>query len=566
MIADTRLLLGLRLQITWNGFRSRSLARKLLLIGVAIWIGASVVVASGAIGYGAGALLDQFPHAGLDSLLPGAILAAVMIILLLSSFGMALGSLFLSSDLDLLMTAPVDRRAVFLSKLLDGMGVNYLIVLIAAGPALLAYGLSLGYGPAYYILAILALVAAPLLPEGLGALLVMLVARFAPARRVREVLGLAAALFGISCSLIGQTSRLWVGNFTGTTRPDLEALRAQVTEIANLPLPPLLAGRGLAAAGIGAWGAAAVPTVAFLALTLGFFAGCVWLANSWYAAGWVRMQSAGSAKRSRARAERAAASSGLLGRAPATLALALKDWRVIPRDLRNFAQVLGPLVLIPVVYINLLGGRGQGFNALEAANQWAAGRVDPTSVFLAAGILLSSALVVTQISSTAISMEGASWWILKTAPVSPEELALGKFLTAEVPFVVLSSLLIVGAFLWRGFSVLGLLYGWFGILLLGSGMLAMALGFGMRWPRLDWDDPRRMRSGYAMLASFAAEILLGLLGGGLLCLPLVAEVLAPDWVAPAWIVGILGATALTVALAYAVVQIGLQHLPEVGES
>ena len=43
------------------------------------------------------------------------------LLLLLTSFGVALGSLFLTSDLDLLMSAPIDTRAVFLSKLLDGM-------------------------------------------------------------------------------------------------------------------------------------------------------------------------------------------------------------------------------------------------------------------------------------------------------------------------------------------------------------------------------------------------------------------------------------------------------------
>ena len=32
---------------------------------------------------------------------------------------------------------------------------------------------------------------------------------------------------------------------------------------------------------------------------------------------------------------------------------------MIPRDLRNFAQILAPLVMLPVVYFNLLGGSGR---------------------------------------------------------------------------------------------------------------------------------------------------------------------------------------------------------------
>src|SRR5204862_215354 len=86
-------------------------------------------------------------------------------------------------------------------------------------------------------------------------------------------------------------------------------------------------------------------------------------------------------------------------------------------------------------------------------------------------------------------------------------------------------------------------YGWFGVELLGAGMLAMALGFGLVWPRLDWDNPRQMNSGLATLASFASEAVLGLLGGGLLCLPVLAQVLTPDWAPAAWLLGIAGPAA-----------------------
>ncbi len=565
MIADTWLLLSLRVLLAWNRFRARKPWQKVTAVLLTLWVGGWALFLSGAVGYGAGALLPRYPDAALDALLPGAILTAAMVLLVLSSFGMALGSLFLSSDLDLLMRAPVDRRAVFISKLLDGIALNYALVLVLGGPALLTYGLSLHYGPLYYVLALVALIGTPLLPEGLGALLVMLVARFAPARRVREVLGLAAALFGISCSLVGQTSRVWMGQF-GSVRPDLHALRAQVESLAALPIPSLVAGRGLAAAGRGDWGGAVTGLAGFLLITFGFFAGCVWVADALYAAGWVRMQSAGSAKRSRQRAAQAAAHGGWLSRAPADLAVALKDWRVIPRDLRNFAQVLGPIVLLPIVYVNLLGGGGRrSFNALQAADKLTQGRVDPTGIFLAAGILLATVLVCVQVASTAISMEGKSWWILKIAPISGVELVRGKFLAAWLPFVVLSTVLLLGAAVWKGLSILGVLYGWFGIELLGAGMLAMSLGFGLVWPRLDWDNPKQMHSGLATFCSFVGEAVLGLIGGGLLSLPVILQVVAPAWAPAGWIVGILGAAALTGGLALAILQLGLRRLPGIGE-
>ena len=56
--------------------------------------------------------------------------------------------------------------------MLDSVGVNYAIIALTALPALITYGVGLGYGPLYYVLMLLALVGTPLLPAGLGALLV----------------------------------------------------------------------------------------------------------------------------------------------------------------------------------------------------------------------------------------------------------------------------------------------------------------------------------------------------------------------------------------------------------
>src|SRR6476659_899114 len=114
------------------------------------------------------------------------------------------------------MSAPVDRRAVFLSKMLDSMVPNYGLLLVMALPSLVAFGIGQGWGPLYYLLVLITLAVLPLLPAGLGALLVLLVARVAPVRRVREILGFAGALFGIACGLIGQTTRYWVPGLVDT--------------------------------------------------------------------------------------------------------------------------------------------------------------------------------------------------------------------------------------------------------------------------------------------------------------------------------------------------------------
>ncbi len=563
--SDLWLLLGLRWMLTANTFRERKRWQQALQVLGTLWVVGWLGFVSGLAGFGVGALLRRFPEAPLEALLPGLILTAVAAIILISSFAIALGSLFLTSDLETLMTAPVSRRALFTAKILDGLVTYYAITIIAAVPALVTYGIVLRYGPLYYVLAIVAVVGTPLLPAGVGALLTMLVARFAPARRVREVLGLVGALVGISFSLVGQTSRLWTQRLFGPGQDPQEIL-GHLRQLAAIPLPSLVAGRGLAAAGAGNWAAAAAELAGFLVLTFGLFAGCVVAADRLYATGWARMQGAGVANRSRARVARDAANAGWLGRAPAWAAIALKDWRTIPRDLRNFAQLLTPLVILPIVYFNIIGGGRRSSSALtDTLSGLGRGTVDPVGIVVAGGILLATVLIFRRVAATAISMEGRAWWMLKLAPISGQELLRGKLAAALVPFAILSTLLLLGATLWRGFSAVGFLYGWFGIQLLGAAILATATGAAVPWAKLDWDDPRKMSSGWGNLISLIAGVLVAGVAGLLLCLPFVAVAFAPGLVLAAWLVGPLLALAIVAGAVRASLGIGARFLARVGE-
>ena len=224
----------------------------------------------------------------------------------------------------------------------------------------------------------------------------------------------------------------------------MKALIDDVRGLADVPVPPLLAGRGLASAGLGDWGPLVASYSGYLLSTVGFFVLCVWLADRLYAAGWVRMQSSGSSKRGRERSARAAARAGWLGRAPAWFAITLKDWRVLPRDLRNFAQMLAPLAFLPFAFYSLIagfndtqtgGGRGRNgpATALGGLSHGALG------VFVAAGVLVALLFVFGRLAETSISMEGKSWWLTKAAPLSPAEVLFGKFMSSAIPFVILGT-------------------------------------------------------------------------------------------------------------------------------
>lgn len=568
MFADTWLLLTLRWHVGWNTFRHRKLAAQIFsILGGLIFAG---VISLGFFGLGValGLLLKDFPDRDIAALIPGGLLTALTLLMLLTSFGVALGTLFLANDLELLMTAPVDRRSVFLSKMIDSMLPNYGILLVMALPALIAFGIGQGWGLLYYLLVLVTIAVLPLLPAGLGALLVLLVARVAPVRRVREILGFAGALFGIGCGLIGQTTRYWVPGLVstpGSTPPDPQQLADSVRGWASVPLPPLMAGRGLASAGYGDWPMLAVSFGGFLFITVGIFVGCVWVADRLYASGWVRMQSSGSAKRGKERSARAAARSGWLGSAPAWFAIALKDWRVIPRDLRNFAQMLAPLALLPFVFLSIVTGGG-GRPGRPGRNPFGDVTEGTLGVFVAAGVLVAVLFVFGRMAETSISMEGKSWWLTKAAPMSPWEVLFGKLVAAAVPYVIVSVLFMIAADIWRHFDFVWFLYGLFGVEMLGLGLLAVAVGLSVPWAKLDWDDPRKMLPWQTALLTLAAWLIIGLISGLLLCLPFFIELFnQPNLVAIMMPLGALMSTLVTGLLAYGFLRWGVQSFNKVDE-
>lgn len=559
MIEDTLLLFTLQWQRGWNEFRQRRFWSKLAYgIGLFWLVGGGGAISAG-IGFGAGAILRSFPELGLDALLPGLILTAVTLILLLTSFGNELGSLFLARDLELLMVAPVDRRAVFITKVLDGINTSFLLVLALATPALVTYGISLGLGPLYYLAMALTLAGAPLFPAGLGALLVLVVARYAPVSRIREVLGLAAAVAGITCSLLGQTSRFW-GQRLAASGTDPAALLEEARGLQNLPIPPFVAGFGLAAAGRGDLVGAAAGLAGFFALTFGFFAGCVWVANRLYEAGWVRLKSGGTAKRKHVASRDRRP--GWQDSTPVPVSIALKDWRLVTRDLRNFAQLLWPLLLLPVTFVNIIGGRR---GPAESIQQALGNSVNPTPVFVCIGILAVSGLLVGRFAATSISIEGQAWWIMRSAPVTATEIISGKLFAVVAPFVALSTLLLVSAAIWQQYHPLWAFYGWVSIEMLGIGSLVLAVGFSVPWARLDWETPRQMSSGWGQFFAFISQIGLGLVAGALICLPVLMEAFAPELLAAGIAMGLLGATVITGAASWAALSLALARLSFVGE-
>ena len=502
-------LLGLRWQITWNGFRRTRLVKKILtvigLLALLAFVGFIFWLSWMLLGFLRSPQLTQYvgdTRQFIDAV-PGLLFTGFFLGILLTSFGVLLQALYLSGDMDFLLAAPVPIRAVFVTKLLQAILPNFSLGIVFGLPLLYGLGASRGYNILYYLLVALMFIVISLAAAGLAGLLVMLVVRIFPARRVVEVLGFLGAIFSIICSQSG--------NLMNSASDEIDVTNAQVSQTISLlsrlnnPWNPLnWPGKGLLALGEGEWLAGFGLTLFSLLLAAGIFWVSLETAERWYYTGWAGMQAVARKKKT-ARAAWPAASSPLLARlrlvverllAAPIRGIIWKDSLVLRRDLRQFSQLITPLIF-GVIY---------GFIFLRGGDEPPAGRgeapawfMDSLSTLMSYGNILLSIfvgwLLLQRLGGMGFSAEGKNYWLLKTAPIRARQLLTAKFLVAYLPALVLSILFLLGYSLLQHTAFFTVLYSLLALAMCLAGMAGLLVAFGAAGANFTWEDPRRMNAG-----------------------------------------------------------------------
>ena len=281
-------LIRLRLLLNWNAFKHAKTGRKIGTIALVIlalaFTGFLFFLSWLLLGFLHSPKLTQyvgFEVAPFLQTVPVLVFVLVFLGILFSSFGVLLQALYLSGDMDFLLTSPVPIRAVFVTKLLQAVLPSFGLAALFGLPVLYGLGLSGHYNILYYPLVLLTMVALTLAAAGLSALLVMLVARLIPPRRVAEVLGFLTATISIVCSQSG--------NLYNTLGRNVEVSGSQVNGLFalmmrfNTPWNPLdWAGRGLVDLGEGRWLSGLVQVIAILGLATVAFLVALATSERWY--------------------------------------------------------------------------------------------------------------------------------------------------------------------------------------------------------------------------------------------------------------------------------------------
>jgi ABC-2 type transport system permease protein len=241
-------LLRIRLMISIRGFLRAKTRKKIGLIFLYVFIAALVVGVFVGSYYLLGFLTSKdfasFIGNPLPFLLslPTMLITAGMFIIFLTSFGVLLSALYLSGDMDFLLSAPIPIRSVFVSKMLQAILPNFGLLCLLILPVLFGLGAALGFNLLYYPVMLLVIAALALAVASFASLLVMVLARFVSPRRLAEVL---AFFVGIISFTLGQSGNFFRALNVNVSDSQVTSALQGFTRF-NTPWSPLAwAGQGL---------------------------------------------------------------------------------------------------------------------------------------------------------------------------------------------------------------------------------------------------------------------------------------------------------------------------------
>jgi ABC-2 type transport system permease protein len=561
-------LLRLRLVIMVSGFRRAKLKSKIgyiiAALGFLAFLGFILFISIMILGAMQSPELTRYvgdTTSFLESI-PSMLVSIAAIGILLTSFGVLLQALYLMGDMDFLMSAPLPIRAVFIAKLVQAVLPNFGMMCLFTLPILFGLGISSGYNFTYYPLVILVLALISLAAASLASLLVMVAARYIPARRLAEVLGFVV---GTAFFIFGQSARFMNYDFTEEQVGGMLAMSDRF----NQPWSPMVwAGKGLVALGKSDWLPAMELLVPAILLTGAVFYLSLITSERLYATGWSNLQN--NRRRPKSRVVPAATGekkpnifSRLL---PSTLrAILVKDVLLYRRELRNVSRLITPLILGVVYAFGLLSSDGRGLEGQGEAPAWFMEALNGIMVY--ADVMLAlfiGWMLVASLAGLAFSMEGRSYWMLKSAPVSSRQLLASKFLVGYFPPLVLCTIYLVVLQIIKGSTLVSGLISLFAVALSLAGLTGIFLAFGTYGAKFDWDNPARINQSMGCVSSLTSSLFIAVCFG-LFTVPAIVASLLGLPVLVGQLAGLLLGGAANVAAVLVPLGMAERRVPTLGE-
>jgi ABC-2 type transport system permease protein len=413
-------------------------------------------------------------------------------LLVFSNIVTALSAFYLSDELVLLHSMPLSLERIYLAKFTETLISSSWMIVLFGMPVFGAYGVVYRASWDYYGAVLAGFVPLLVIAAAAGIICTMGLVRLFPARRTKEILVLLSILVLVSLYLLFrflQPERL----FEEAELDRFINFLAMVKTPSSVYLPshwlteflvPLLFGKP----GAPLFHFLLLASTAMASVTIG-----TWVGGRVYIDGWMRSQEGGGTRL--AASSWIHRASDLLTRPLGlqTRAVVRKDIKLFLRDTTQWTQLL---LLAALVVVYLYNFRVLDLEKIPLATVYLQNLISFLNMGLA-GFVISA--VAIRFVYPAVSIEGKSFWIIRSAPISIERLLWSKFWMYLVPLLVLSEILIVlsnwflnvSGFM-MGLSIVTMAF-------LTAGIVGLGIGLGAVYPRFFVENVAKIATGYGAI-------------------------------------------------------------------
>ncbi|MBC7894519.1 MAG: hypothetical protein H7066_03845 [Cytophagaceae bacterium] len=426
----------------------------------------------------------------------GILLLSFSSILLLSNVITALSSFFLARDLDMLVSAPVDWLKLYFAKLFETTLHSSWMVLLLSIPIFVAYGIVYDGGWGFIGIVVGTLIPFLVIPSAIGSAVTLLLVNVFPARRTRDILSVITVIAGAGVVVLFRLLRP-----EKLARP--EGFRSLVEFISILrgPTSPMLPSEWVQRSVMGwlTYDVDILPMYLLWSTAAAFVVLGAMLHGVMYARGYSKAQE-GAQRISKE-------STGGPTRWPLwpfgvrKRELVLKEVRLFFRDTTQWSQLilLGVLLVVYVVNIKFLPLSGDGMTFFIV-------NLIPFLNLALAGFVLAS--IAARFLFPGVSLEGRSWWLVRSSPLAMRDLLWAKFWVGTVPLLLLAlgivgvtnALLQVSPFMFA-VSIGTITFMTFAI-------AGLAVGFGTMFPRFETENAAQIPTSFGGLVFMMSAVCL----------------------------------------------------------
>lgn len=414
------------------------------------------------------------------ALLFSVMLTALSIMIYLSSAVSALGSLFMSKDLDLIASAPITPTQFLLSKTLEvGISVSWMVGVFAL-PALLAFGVFYEAGSLFIIAAPLVCALFLAMAVTLGMTTALIFAALIPSEQARPL------FFSLFLLALGTSILLTQGLSDQTpliSADPARNLQHLTSRAAQSWLPTTHCARAITAL---LRGDIILPLwVAMEGLgILSALALCLRLTFSLlYDRGLARARQTHALFRIHSRTAQRLSRLLLPFSRASTRAIITKEYKIFSRDLTHTVQLI---LLLGITFVYLYN-----YQMLQGPSNVSEDVMAVWRIFLLLSNIALGSLVITSICSRfvfpSVSLEGQSFWLLQSAPVSIHDVLKAKFRSWSIPVSCIGGVVFIsGAMALNAEGPLVLASCAAGIIIC-HGLVGLGIGLGAFFSQFEWE-------------------------------------------------------------------------------